>query len=691
MSNEWHNRREKMNFDELNDEQKEAIKDCNLSGPLLILAGAGSGKTKTITARLACLILKFGIEPKSILTLTFTNKAANEMRDRALNLLRDTKLDSMPLLCTFHKFGLLFLRKYINELGRKSNFNIIDTDDKKKIIKSISDIEYPQQIASEISRFKNRLISPRVAQELAQNSVNENAKKTALIYEKYEQRLFIENLVDFDDLIALPYQILNTNSALCDQISQQYAFIMVDEYQDTNDLQFKLLQKLCAKHDNLCVVGDDDQSIYGWRGAKIANILEFDKHFPNAKVIKLTKNYRSTAHILNAANELIKHNRLRRGKDLVPIKQKGEEIEIYSFDDMSFEANKIAIKIKNLIESGVNPSEIAILYRINALSRGIEEGLSRAGIAYKMVGGQKFYERAEIKDVIAYLRLILYNGDDFSLKRVINRPKRGIGDISFQKIENLARSEKKTLFETISNLNSGIIGAKALDEVNKFCVSISELANLSVNEILDEFEAKFGLKAYYEAQEDGDDRVANIDEFMASLRENAKDDEFDLNMFLNDLSLQSEQDNISQNMLSLMSIHASKGLEFDYVFVVGLEEGTFPLLGENYDIEEERRIAYVAITRAKKSLILSTCETRFLHGRKEQLKKSRFLSEAGLSEAPLQLTKTNSIKKGDLINHKLFGFGRVTSVSPTTNDLKLKINFGGIERQILASFITKVE
>ena len=678
---------------DLNEQQALALSNDYIDGPLLILAGAGSGKTKTITTRIAYLI-SIGIAPSSILTLTFTNKAANEMRTRALKLIDKSKISSYPLLCTFHKFGLLFLKMYISKLGRKNNFIIIDTDDKKKILKSYDSDITVSVLASEISKMKNMLISPEMALKNSETSEKENNsfyKKVALIYEKYEQNLEKENLVDFDDLLLLPYKILDLDKELCDSVSSTYQYIMVDEYQDTNDIQFKLLKKLCSTHSNICVVGDDDQSIYGWRGTKIENILNFKNEFANAKMIKLEQNYRSTTHILNAANELIEHNRNRLGKNLISTKGKGDEVEIIESDDTNCEANKIATQITELINSGVNPNEIAILYRVNALSRGIEEGLSRAGIVYKMVGGQKFYERAEIKDIIAYLRLIISNNDDFSLRRIINRPKRGLGDVGLSKIEKLAIQNHTSLFDTILELDGGVVGKKvglALDEFAKNILELSKESDFGV--VLDRFEEIFKIKEYYKSQTDGDDRVANIDEFMASLKENIKNEEFDLTEFLNDLSLQSEQDAIANDAISVMSIHASKGLEFDYVFVIGLEEGFFPLIGDTSDIEEERRIAYVAITRAKKHLVLSNCAARFLRGKRETLRKSRFLGGAGLIEAPLELKKTDEIKKGDLVMHKIFGMGRVLSTSSIKGDLKLTINFGGVTREIMASFVEKV-
>lgn len=682
---------------ELNEEQKKAAK--HVDGPMLILAGAGSGKTKAITTRLAYLISEIGIPPSSTLTLTFTNKAANEMRQRALSMIDKRDFQTMPLLCTFHKFGLLFLKFYMTELGRKNNFLIIDTDDKKKIIKSFESNISTSILASEISKFKNSLISADEALENAKlfsdelkKEASEYHSKIANIYKKYEEILRADNLVDFDDLLVLPYKILSKNPTLCDEISNRYQFIMVDEYQDTNDLQFKLLKKLCKAHNNLCVVGDDDQSIYGWRGARVENILNFKDEFENVKIIKLEKNYRSSQHILNAANNLIDYNRNRLGKKLVSTKEKGDEIDIIQSDDETYEANKIASKIIKLVDSGVNPKDIAVLYRVNALSRALEDGLAKAKIPYKMVGGMKFYERAEIKDAISYIRLVLNDSDDFSFRRIINRPKRGLGKVSLAKIEKMAFENKMSLLQTIEGLEESEISKKSFKELNKFAKNIKKLRKMdSLYDLVQNLESSFGLKEYYKNLVDGNDRVANIDEFYAMLKDEIlNNEEFDLEEFLNELTLTTEQDVLSDKAISIMSIHASKGLEFEYLFVIGLEEGFFPIIGDGSDIEEERRLAYVAITRAKKELTLSYVNSRFYRGRRERLDKSRFLSEAGLCEGTLKLEKNADYKKGDLIKHKLFGIGRVTGVTKIKNDLKLKINFGGVYREIMSSFVEKI-
>ncbi len=673
----------------LNEAQQEAVK--TIDGPVLILAGAGSGKTKTITSRLAYLLAQ-GIPSSSILALTFTNKAASEMRDRALSLIEDKTYP--PLLCTFHKFGLLFLKFHMEKLGRRNSFVVIDSDDKKRIIKSFG-IDMPVGlIANEISRYKNSLIDPSVAWEKAELP---NYKKIAQIYEKYEKYIKDNNLVDFDDLLVLPYKILDENEELCKETSSRYQYIMVDEYQDTNDLQYRLIRKICSTHENICVVGDDDQSIYGWRGANIKNILDFKDEFKNTKIIKLENNYRSTSNILSAANGLIDHNRSRLGKVLKSTKGEGTPISVIESHDEKNESTVIAKRIRVLIDKGVSLKDIAVLYRINALSRSLEEGLNRLGIPYNMVGGVKFYERTEIKDLISYLRIIANPHDDFSIKRVINRPKRGLGKVTIDKILKGAYDNHLSIYGYISTRQDelkSLVSKKcflALEEFTKNIERLIEVSEEATYNVIDELEELFGVKKYYAQLPDSLDRVSNIDEFYALFRDMVKQNpQMSIDDFLNDLALQSEQDNIDSENISIMSIHASKGLEFPYLFVIGLEEGFLPLVGDGSDIEEERRLGYVAITRAKDELTLCFSQSRFYKGRRTELTKSRFLTESGVSQGSLVLEKTTSYRKGDLVKHKIFGIGRIFEISKVKREFKLKINFSGTKRDILASFVEKI-
>lgn len=678
-------------FDQLNEAQMEAVRQ--IDGPLLILAGAGSGKTKTITSRLAYLLEEVGIPASNTLTLTFTNKAAKEMRERAMGMISQNAFP--PLLCTFHKFGLLFLKFHIHLLSRSNNFVVIDTDDKKKILKKINPDLPTALVSSEISRYKNSMISPEEAYAQAELT---NYKQIAKIYEEYELYLLENNLVDFDDLLCLTFKLLDENPDLCNATSEKYQYIMIDEYQDTNELQFQLVKKLCSNHNNLCVVGDDDQSIYGWRGAHVRNILEFDRDFTDATVIKLEHNYRSTQPILTVANALIEHNRSRLGKTLIATKTGGEEVKTISSSDETEEAQKIAKTIKELISQGVRPSEIAVLYRINALSRSLEEGLNRAGIAYKLVGGLRFYDRAEIKDLISYLRVVTNVHDNFSLKRIINKPKRGLGKATIDKIELSAIEAGKSMFELISTMNDqeleALVRKKSAQELRDFVHEILELrqiANEAIYRFIDELESQFKIKETLKGLPDEADKISNIDEFYGMFRDYVKQNpEATLSEFLNDIALQSEQDQIEGESIYIMSIHASKGLEFEHLFVIGLEEGFLPLIGDGSDLEEERRLGYVAFTRAKNHLTLSNVNSRFYKGRRTDLQKSRFINEAGLCEGSLILEKNTSYKKGDLVRHKIFGAGRVEGVSKAGREFKLLINFGGNKREILASFVEKL-
>ncbi len=677
---------------DLNEAQQKAVETTE--GPLLILAGAGSGKTKTITARLAYLLDVVGIPSSQTLTLTFTNKAAKEMRHRAMGLLSHDHAYP-PLLCTFHKFGLLFLKFHIHLLGRSNTFVVIDTDDKKKILKKIN-AELPTPlIASEISRYKNSLMDPSQAYAQAQLA---NYKQIAKIYEEYQDYLVENNLVDFDDLLSLTYTLLRDNPELCVATSEKYRYIMVDEYQDTNELQLRLLQLLCSTHSNLCVVGDDDQSIYGWRGAHVRNILEFDHDFPHTTIVKLEHNYRSTHAILGVANALIEHNRSRHGKTLIATKEQGEAVNVIESYDESEESHTIARRIRALLDQGVVPNEIAVVYRINALSRSLEEGLNRANVAYKLVGGLRFYDRAEVKDLISYLRVITNVHDTFSLKRIINKPKRGLGKATIEKLELSALHAGRSLFDFIDTVSDSelevLVRKKNSDVLRHFIRDIKTLQTLAHETIglfIDELEEKFKIKATLKGLPDEADRVSNVDEFYGLFRDYIQEHPLtSLSEFLNEITLQSDQDQVEGESIYIMSIHAAKGLEFEHLFIIGLEEGFLPLIGEGSDLEEERRLGYVALTRAKSHLTLSHVQSRFYKGRRTQLDKSRFIAEAGLCEGSLIVEKNTAYKKGDLVRHKIFGAGRIEGVSKTGREFKLTINFGGNRRDILASFVERL-
>ncbi|MBX7490664.1 ATP-dependent helicase [Helicobacter turcicus] len=697
-------------LDDLNPSQREAA--TSIDGALLILAGAGSGKTKTITARLAYLIDVVGIPPSNTLTLTFTNKAASQMQKRALSMIKNTSIHP-PLLCTFHKFGLLFLKFYITHLGRKANFILADSEDTKRIVKELnSDLAPLPLVLSEISRYKNAQMT---SSEALKNAHNDTYKHIAKVYGRYGEFLLQKNMVDFDDLLLLPLEIMQQNPQVAKEVSEKYQYIMVDEYQDTNHLQYLLLKCLCSTHQNLCVVGDDDQSIYSWRGANIQNILQFSEHFKGAKVIKLQENYRSTHTILQAANALITKNKERLGKTLISTLGKGKNIEILHAGDEQEEVQKIAKEIRKLLDSGVNPKDIAILFRLNALSRSLEEGFNRARIPYVLVGAIRFYERSEIKDVLSYFRVLVNLEDDFSLARIINKPKRGIGKTTLDKILQLAQAHKTSVYrlfiadsiqEGLQETLKSAIGKKAYDAIEEFfatMLSLQESLRQSSLSFIDTFEQKIGLCEALSKSHDEIDRVSNIEEFYGVYREYIKQNPLmELEDFLNDLALRSDQEDIEMRKesrgivgVSCMSVHSSKGLEFDYVFVIGLEEGFFPLVREDSNIEEERRLGYVAFTRAKKELFLSYADSRFYRGNRASLAPSRFLSESGVcgthfKEEAKRDSNTGSFKRGDCVMHKIFGAGRILEVSQSGKELKLKINFGGLEREILGSYVSKV-
>ncbi|HEB9304463.1 TPA: UvrD-helicase domain-containing protein [Campylobacter coli] len=681
-------------FTGLNESQKEAA--SHIDGPILILAGAGSGKTKTITTRLAYMIGEVGIPAINTLTLTFTNKAASVMKNRALSLLNSNE---NPLLCTFHKFGLLFLKLHIERLGRKNNFIIIDNDDSKKILKELinDDKTSPHQILQFISHFKNESKNVQDVfsdlELLKDNEIKHQAlQKIAIYYQNYQEYLLKHNFVDFDDLLLLTNTLLENDQNFTKEQSSFYRYITVDEYQDTNALQYKILKNLCCVHENICVVGDDDQSIYSWRGAKIENILNFQSEFSNVKLVKLEQNYRSVGMILKAANNLISHNKKRLGKTLLCTKDEGEDIQILNSDNEKIESALVTKKIKELLNAGIYAGEIAVLFRINALSRTIEEAFMKEKIPYKLLSGMRFYERLEIKDLICYLRILINPNDDLSFKRIINRPKRSIGEKALQNLEDYAQKRKISLFEALCESDGGVgifSLKKAQNEAKNFMQNIYKLREYSdLKKMIENFEELFALKEFYALQEDGDERVLNIDEFYASIKEKIKEEpQTTLEDILSEISLLSDQDGIEGECVYLMSVHASKGLEFDHVFIVGLEEGFFPL--SESDIEEERRLAYVAITRAKKCLSLSIAKSRFYRGSRTELDSSRFLEESQLTKK-ISINKTEQgYHKGDLVKHKIFGIGRVISVNKSAKEEKLTINFGGIERIIMASFVEK--
>ena len=630
---------------DLNPKQQEAV-NC-LQGPLLIMAGAGSGKTKVLTCRIANL-LAHGVSPYSILAITFTNKAAAEMRDRVDRLIGPAARSVW--LSTFHSFCARFLRAEIQITGvYKNNFVIYDAADAKVLIKkclkelNLDEKQYPpNSIQNQISNAKNILMGPH---NFSKNAETFFQKKVADVYALYDKKLKENNALDFDDLLMITVAILDEHKEVREKYQQRFNYILVDEYQDTNTAQYELTRLLAEKHHNLCVVGDADQSIYGWRGADISNILNFEKDYPEATVIKLEQNYRSTKNILAAANAVIKNNLNRKPKNLWTENCEGEKITTYLADNEIDEANFVAMTVlKNKTLFNKAFSDIAVLYRTNAQSRALEEGFMREGIPYTMVGGLKFYERKEIKDIIAYLRVIYNPLDTLSLLRIINVPKRGLGETSIGRISEYAALNNLSFIDVISSTEylSEIKGvtARVIKPLEEFSVFIFEMMNkqnsMPLSEFIEEILDKSGYIKELEAGDgkiENESRIENLQEFVSVAKDfENSDEEATLENFLAHISLISDIDNadLDDDKVTLMTLHAAKGLEFPVVFMTGMEEGIFPhsrTLMEPMELEEERRTCYVGITRAQTKLYMTYARSRLIFGRQTFGMPSRFLKE----------------------------------------------------------------
>jgi len=629
----------------LNEKQREAA--SHDKGPILVIAGAGTGKTRVLTHRIAYLIKTGKARPSEILSITFTNKAANEMKERIGQLI-DYDIDRM-WIGTFHSICVRILRRDIERLGYEKNFVIYDTDDQKNVVKTcIKELELDSKkynantIRGIISSEKNLRNNPE--KFMSENYANFFMRNVGEVYALYEKKLKICNALDFDDLIIKALKLLQTNPDIKEYYQNRFKYILVDEYQDTNNVQYNLVKILGKKEDsesNIFVVGDDDQSIYGWRGADINNILDFEKDFDNAKTVKLEKNYRSTDVILNAANYVIKNNFNRKGKELYTDFEGGEPIGLINTDNEKEEAFMVASNIRKEFEkSDIKYSEIAILYRANAQSRALEEGLMTLGIPYKIVGGLKFYGRKEIKDIISYLMLIQNAKDDISFSRIINLPKRKIGPKAIETLESYAASQEISLFEACYDASMLGITPAGVNGISSF-IEIMELLMVKRDVLsLSEF-----IKAVYEdtgyekmMQEDqsieGMSRLENIQEFMSAAKDfEERYEENSLEDFLAHVSLLSDTDKTEETddeRVTLLTVHSAKGLEYDVVFVAGLEERTFPIIRDDDvedDLEEERRLFYVAVTRAKKRLYLSYTNERLVFGNHEMRAPSRFINE----------------------------------------------------------------
>lgn len=633
----------------LNPQQAEAV--INTEGPMLIMAGAGSGKTKVLTCRVANLLQK-GVRPYRILAITFTNKAAAEMRERVNNMSGPAAKDVW--LFTFHAFCARFLRMEIDKLpGYGGNFAIYDTADSQNLIKQIlkemnlDDKRFqPSGILSRISNAKNAL---QDAAAFARQAGDFYEQKVADIYSRYEQKLQLNNALDFDDLLMLSIKLLQENKEVREKYQDRFDYLLVDEYQDTNHAQYLLTKFLAAKHRNICVVGDADQSIYGWRGADIQNILDFEKDYPDAKVIKLEQNYRSTQVILDAANAVIENNTGRKPKNLWTENKSGADIIYFQAVDERDEARFVIEQLQNLQRTeNKKLGDMAILYRTNTQSRIFEEMLIKSGISYNMVGGLKFYERKEIKDIIAYLRVIFNPADSLSLLRIINVPKRGIGDASLAKIQAYAAANNVSLFEAVSNAAAiDGLSSRFVSKLDDLAGIIFELMNLAseapVEDLIDRVLRDTGYLEELENERtpQAQSRIDNLHELISVAQEfAASEEENNLENFLAHVALVSDIDDteLGEDAITLMTLHSSKGLEFPVVFLVGMEEGLFPharTLMDETEIEEERRLCYVGITRAKEKLFLSSTKMRTIYGNTVTYPPSRFLQEI-----PARLVKT---------------------------------------------------
>ena len=627
-------------LDELNDKQYDAV--VNTEGPCLVIAGAGSGKTKVLTHKIAYLIDEKDVKPWNILAITFTNKAANEMKDRVEKLVGDIAKDMW--IGTFHAICVRILRKFIDRLGFESSFVIFDTSDQKTMVKQIiksqdldDKIFSDKSVLYEISNAKNEMLDPAAYAVRANGDFRK--EKIADIYRIYQKRLKENNAIDFDDIINFTIQILMDNPDILEYYTEKFRYVLVDEYQDTNKAQFTLVTLLASKYGNITVVGDNDQGIYSFRGADISNILNFEKDFPGTKIIKLEQNYRCTQNILNAANAVIKNNETKYEKKLWTKNEEGNLPKVYRGNDEYDEANYVVNQIEHLkLSEHYNYSDFAVLYRMNSQSRSIEDILRREDVPYKIVGGLKFYERKEIKDIIAYLRLIQNTADNLSLTRIINEPKRGVGKTSLDNIESIATSNGISMFEVIKRADEFGL-SRVFSNTREFISTIEELRqekdNTKVSELIKKTLQLTGYTASLENENtvEAENRIENLDEFLTVAIEFEEESaENSLSEFLEGITLSSDLDGVedTDNSVTLMTLHSAKGLEFPVVFLVGMEEGIFPghrAIGEPIALEEERRLCYVGITRAKKDLYLTCSKKRTMFGSTSFNLASRFLKE----------------------------------------------------------------
>ena len=741
----------------LNPMQLQAV--YQTEGPVLILAGAGSGKTRVLTYRVAYLIEQ-GVSPWNIMAITFTNKAAGEMRDRVEDIVGSGS--ESVWIATFHSSCARILRRYIDRLGYDTNFAIYDTDDTKSIIKEVAkklniDTKRIKErtIMSEISSAKNEMISPEEYERIYGGDFV--LGKVSECYAEYEKALKKNNALDFDDLLLKCVELFKKDPDVLRGYQDRFRYICVDEYQDTNNVQFEFIRLLADAHHNICVVGDDDQSIYKFRGANIRNILDFEEVYPEAKTIKLEQNYRSTSNILNAANAVIAHNSNRKSKTLWTDKGDGDSLHFELVDSAWDEADYIADDIERKLRKGADYRDIAILYRTNAQSRILEESLIMAGLPYNVVGGTNFYSRREIKDILAYLKTIDNGRDDLACKRIINIPKRGIGATSVVKIQEYADAHGISFYEAACEAQSiptlGKSASKLTPFVNTIRVLKAKNGELCLTDLFDDLMETIDYEAYLEGlnEEDTDDRIANIDELRNKLviyEETAE--EPTLSGFLEEVALVADIDGVDDddNKILLMTLHSAKGLEFPHVYIAGMEDGVFPgtmsiIADDRSEIEEERRLAYVGITRAKENLTLTAARSRMIRGETEHYPISRFVREIpdsllnnrvpdrvrGIEDAPviksvpkrpvaikgtaqvakpyiLQATQNiaSALKNagnvtndtlgytvGDRVLHFKYGEGEVTAIEPGSKDYKVTVNFDNAGQKVMYAGFAKLK
>lgn len=733
-------------YDSLNEEQKKGV--FTTEGPVLLLAGAGSGKTRVLTHRAVYLIEELGVNPYHILAITFTNKAAGEMRERIDDMVGYGSENIW--VSTFHSTCVRILRRFIDHIGFGTNFTIYDTEDQKTIMKDIckrleidTKMYKEKSLLAVISSAKDELISPEAYALRAQGDFRK--MKEAAVYREYQQVLRKNNALDFDDLIVKTVELFQSDMEVLDYYQERFRYIMVDEYQDTNTAQFQLIKLLAGKYKNLCVVGDDDQSIYKFRGANIYNILNFEKEFPNAVTIKLEQNYRSTQNILNAANGVIANNVGRKAKRLWTENEEGEKIAFHQFETGFDEADYVAKDIRSKVREGMyHYGDCAVLYRTNAQSRLFEERFITASIPYKIVGGVNFYSRREIKDLLAYLKTIDNAMDDLAVRRIINVPKRGIGATTLSRVQDYADANGLTFYNALKMAEEiGTIG-RASAKIRPFVMLIqsmrSKLPYISVSELLQEIIEETGYVRELEAEntEEAQQRMENIDELISkAVTYEESEEEPTLSGFLEEVALVADIDSVdeTQDYVVLMTLHSAKGLEFPQVYLAGMEDGLFPGFGaicaENptAEIEEERRLAYVGITRAKERLSISCARMRMIRGETQYNKVSRFVKEiprellAGtiqkekmpdipkpsmmaknaFSAKPMALRRTgvpearnfgdSTMKKsldyavGDTVSHMKFGTGVVKQIIDGGRDYEVTVDFSGVGvKKMFASF-----